>query len=108
MSTAILRLHRCPFPVSCISIEEFFLVSPKKSNDKIRSTCETAAKHCGSIDKNLQRIGAQLVPTSVRHPLPYIMRCHCVPLALDSLFGVPHIPRQNCDGPHISRKFGLT
>src|ERR1700689_300667 len=62
MSTAILRLHRCPFPVSCISIEESVLVGPGKPTTTIALHNETAASHCGWNDKNLERSRGTINP----------------------------------------------
>jgi hypothetical protein len=49
MSTAILRLHRCPFTVSCISIEESFLLvseAPASLNDAMSLCAVGRSHHC--------------------------------------------------------------
>src|SRR5450631_1077427 len=106
MSTELLRLHRCPFPVSCISIEESFLVSPGQSNDDNRSTCGNSRKTLRLDSQELRSdAGARRnEPTSVAVTLPRIplwdalASLHNAAMTVrrsgsDSLFGAPHTAR---------------
>jgi hypothetical protein len=67
MSTVILRFHRCPLPVSCISIEESFLVSPgPKQQQSLLKQCHFTVYRGDSDHRSKSHIRRVKVATNVQ------------------------------------------